>query len=637
MPVFFLVALTGALLYGVHLFLNDAIGKALENHARMDAMAWAEGFQASLPANADSLLTGNALSAQQSEVINAAISFANAYAFNVYDAEGRIQYTADDGVLENSENYPVNETAAQVAASDSPQVVVIERSNRRGGVDVFVDAYVPAKHASGETLGVIHLYLDKSDIAAPYKELLEWVGSILPIVFALVYALPTLAYVWKREETFSQKEHLRKASRQDALTGALNRQTLNAEIHARFSDRTQYNEIGIFFLDVDKFKYINDLHGHEFGDAFLSHIASLLVSQTRSGDLVGRMGGDEFVIAMPNASEADLAQIGDRILAGARQPFTYRGTTIQASVSIGQYLAGAQSDTQQSLHAADLALYHAKSLGRNNRQPYFRELDVAMLRRREVERRIREVVSKSEFDIHYQPLVAQHSRAIVGFEALLRINDNCGKRISPSEFIPVAEEAGLIQDLGRQMFSKAITAAKQWPEDIGLSINLSPAQFKSGDMDEMVEHMLTEHDFPASRLELEITESLLISDEECVSNQLVALKRLGISIAMDDFGTGYSSLGYLWKYDFDKLKIDRVFLEGFDFDNARYREIIETIVTLGGKLGLKVTVEGVESQRHAELLDQLACDQYQGYFFGRPVPADGALQMLLQERKGQRA
>lgn len=630
-PVLLLAALTGAILLGVHFFLNDAIKRAVENHARMDAMAWAQGFEATLPANAESLLTGNALSSQQSEVINAAMSFANAYAFNVYDAQGRIQYTADHGVVENTEKYPVNETAAQVAASGGAQVAVIERNNPAGGASVFVDAYVPANHSGGEVLGVIHLYMDKSDIAAPYKDLLEWIGSILPILFALVYALPVLAYVWKREETFSQKEHLRIANRQDALTGALNRKTLNAEIKERFADRARYSGIGIFFLDVDKFKNINDLHGHEFGDAFLAHIASLLITQTRSGDLVGRMGGDEFVVAMPNISEADLERIGDRILSEAQCPFSYRGTTIQASVSIGQYLAGVQSDAKQSLHAADLALYHAKSLGRNIRQPYFRELDVAMLRRREVESRIREVLDKSDFDIHYQPLVAQCDREIVGFEALLRISDRQGGPISPDEFIPVAEEAGLIQGLGWQMFNKAITTAKRWPENIGISINLSPAQFKSGDVDEMVERLLAQHDFPASRLELEITESLLIGDEECVSNQLAALKRLGVSIAMDDFGTGYSSLGYLWKYDFDKLKIDRVFLEGFDFENTHYKEIIETISTLGRKLGMKVTVEGVENQRHTEMLDQLACDFYQGYYFGRPMLEEDTLRMVLRQ------
>lgn len=631
-PVLLLAVLTGVILFGVHLFLNDAIGRAIAKHARMDAMAWAEGFEATLPADAESLLSGNALSSQQSKVIDAAMAFANAYAFNVYDAEGRIQYTADYGVIEDNQKYPVNETAAQVAALDDAQVEVIERSNPDGSSSVFVDAFVPAKHSDGEMLGVIHLYLDKSNIAAPYKDLLEWVGSILPLVFALVYALPVLAYVWKREETFSQKEDLRIANRQDSLTGALNRKTLNTEIKARFADRSRYSGIGIFFLDVDKFKNINDLYGHEFGDAFLVHLASLLIAQTRDGDLVGRMGGDEFVVAMPNINETDLEGIGDRILAEARRPFTYRGTTIQTSISIGQYLAGTKSDAQQSLHAADLALYHAKSLGRNMRQPYFQALDVAMLRRREVEGRIREVLDKSDFDIHYQPLVAQKDRAIVGFEALLRISDRHGQPISPDEFIPVAEEASLIQELGWQMFEKAITAAKTWPDHIGISINLSPSQFKPGDVDKMVERLLALHQFPASRLELEITESLLFDNEDCVSNQLIALKQMGVSIAMDDFGTGYSSLGYLWKYDFDKLKIDRVFLEGFDFENARYKEIIETILTLGGRLGLKVTVEGVENERHTDMLDQLACDYYQGYYFGRPMPEQEALRLVTKQQ-----
>lgn len=630
-PVLLLSTLTGGILFGVHMFLDSAIQKAIENHARMDAVTWAEGFATTLPADAESLINDDMLSLHQGEVIDAAMSFANAYAFNVYDHQGRVQYSADHGVIEDNTNLAANEIAAQVAATDIPRVSVIERSTPAGETSVFVDAYVPAKHSNGEVLGVIHLYLDKSDIAGPYKDLLEWVGSILPIVFAVVYFMPVLAYVWKREETFSQKEHLRIANRQDTLTGVLNRKTLNAEIKERFSDRNQYSSIGVFFLDVDKFKSINDLYGHEFGDAFLAHVASLLVSQTRKGDLVGRMGGDEFVVVLPNINEADLEHIGDRILSEAQNPFSYRGTTIQTSLSIGQYLAGINVDAKQSLHAADLALYHAKSLGRNNRQAYFSGLDVAVLRRREVESRIRDVLDKSDFEIHYQPLVAQSDRSIVGFEALLRISDKDGRPISPDEFIPVAEESGLIQRLGWQMFTKAIAAAKHWPDDISISINLSPSQFKCGDVDEMVEHFLKQHDFPASRLELEITESLLIDNEECVTNQLIALKQMGVAIAMDDFGTGYSSLGYLWKYDFDKLKIDRVFLEAFDFENDRYKEIIETILTLGERLGLKITVEGVENERHTEMLDQMSCDYYQGYYFGRPMPEQDALRLLKQQ------
>ncbi len=630
-PLAILLVLTCAIVLGVHLLIDRAIDGAIKSHAEMDAMKWAKELNSNLLESGDALANG-ALTEDQKAVIDAAIKFGNVYAFIVYDTSGQMVYSSDYGAPGPGSVRTVNQTAQQVVASGTSNVEVVQRVSPSGSQSVFVDALVSAKGQDGRAIGAVQVYLDKSDIATFYHGLLDWIGLLLPVVCAVIYAIPSVAFVMKREQAFTRNERVRQLSRYDALTGALNRHTMSTEAKKRFADRDAYGEIGVFFLDVDKFKSVNDTHGHEFGDAYLKHIASLLISNVRETDLVGRMGGDEFVVCFPNASFEFLDEVGHRILNEANQPFEYKGKTIQGSLSIGVHLAELEESGPEALHAADLALYHAKTNGRNRMQVYFSALDAALLRRCAVEARMREALERDEFEIHFQPLSKPSDGSIIGFEALLRLNSADGTPICPTEFIPIAEETGMIQVLGMRTLRQAIETAKTWPDDIFLSVNLSPAQFQKGDLVTEIEALLTELVFPARRLELEVTENLLMADEERVSAQLVGLKRMGISIAMDDFGTGYSSLGYLWKYDFDKLKIDRVFLEGFEFDNARYREIIETIVTLGHKMGMQVTVEGVENESQTEMLNEFACDQYQGFLIGKPMPAAQALETISTER-----
>lgn len=633
-PLAALVGFVCAIVFGVHLLIDRAINQAIKSHADMDAMTWAGELNANLLAS-DGALSSGMLTEDQKAVIDAAIKYGNVYAFIVYDTKGRMVYSSDYGAPDPGTDRPVNETAQEVVTSGASNVQVLQRMSPAGDQSVFVDALVPAKGQDGRVIGAVQVYLDKSEIATFYHSFLDWIGLLLPVVCAVIYVVPSVAFVMKREQAFSRGEDVRQLSRYDALTGALNRHTMSTEAKKRFADRGQDTQIGVFFLDIDKFKTVNDTHGHEFGDAYLKHIASILIASVRETDLVGRMGGDEFVVCFPDACLDLLERVGQQMMHAANQPFEYKGKTIQGSLSIGAHLADPDESGPEALHAADLALYHAKSTGRNKMQVYFKALDTALLRRCEVEARMRQAFDRNEFEVHFQPLSKPSDGSIIGFEALLRLNGTDGAPISPTEFIPIAEETGMIQALGMRTLRQAIETAKTWPDDIFLSVNLSPAQFQKGDLVTEIEALLTELDFPTGRLELEVTENLLMADEERVSAQLVGLKRMGISIAMDDFGTGYSSLGYLWKYDFDKLKIDRVFLEGFEFDNLRYREIIETIVTLGHKMGMQVTVEGVENEAQTEMLDEFACDQYQGFLIGKPMPAAQALATINAERPGE--
>lgn len=604
-----------------------AVNTTIKANAENTAIHWASHFDAELQ-ELGTIVERGTLSESQQEVVNAAIDFTEVYSFFVFNPQGGLAFSTDYGVITPPAEQGKNDKAQAVLRSGMPLVEIIPRPGGADNPIVYVEALVPALGVDGFPIGVIGLFMDQTESAAVYTNVMSVFGWIIPALCAVLYAFPALAYVMKREQVHARTKKVATLSRFDQLTGALNRQTMSVEAKGRFATRQLDELIGVFFVDVDQFKSVNDEFGHEFGDAYLQNIASLLMKNVRKGDLVGRMGGDEFVVALPKATSADMEQIGNRVVEASRLPFEYRGTTIQSSVSIGYHLSPHGETPQSALHAADLALFHAKATGRSKLVQYFPQLDTAMERRRKVEARLREAVAQGGFEIVFQPIMDANCNTIAGFEALLRLNGKDGEPIPPAEFIPIAEEIGVIHEIGTFVLGNAIKSAQTWPEHVFVSVNLSLAQFRQGNFVEHVANILSELNFPPSRLELEVTEGLLMADEQRISDQLIGLKKMGISIAMDDFGTGYSSLGYLWKYDFDKLKIDRVFLEGFDFDQEKYGQIIKTIVIVGHQMGMKVTVEGVETASQYEMLDQLACDHYQGFYFGKPIPANQIWEIL---------
>lgn len=624
LPLVILCVLTGAVLFGVSSLIERAVDRIIRADAQHTASIWAQHFNSTLK-DVDALRAQGELSAQQQDVVDSATSYSNVYSFLFFDLDGMLVYSSDFGIADTEVEKNFNPESFEVAITQTPHLEIIERAQPAGRTKVLVQAYVPALNSEGDVIGVISLFFEKSEYAQSYRAIMTWIGIALPLLSAALYAAPSLAFLAMREKAHARARRAERLSRFDQLTGALNRYTMSVESNDVFETRQPHSRTGVVFLDVDKFKSVNDEFGHEFGDAYLHHVTAIMMENVRQTDLVGRMGGDEFVIVLPDVKSSVMKHIARRILKSARAPFEYNGRTIKSSLSMGYILADDTMSAKDALRAADLALYHAKSTGRDGAVEYFQELDTAMIRRRDVEARMREAVKTNEFETYFQPIVKPSDHSVLGFETLLRLKSATGQPIPPNEFIPIAEETGIIHDIGCLTLRNAIAAAKTWPEDVFVSVNLSPAQFSSGTLVDYVSRILAEYNFPAHRLEFEVTEGLLISDEQSHSDQLVGLKSLGVSIAMDDFGTGYSSLGYLWKYDFNKLKIDQVFLEGLDFDQNRYREIIETIVALGHKLGMTVTVEGVESKAQADILDLLQCDHYQGFLFGKPMPANETL------------
>jgi diguanylate cyclase (GGDEF)-like protein/PAS domain S-box-containing protein len=420
----------------------------------------------------------------------------------------------------------------------------------------------------------------------------------------------------------------------DALTGLANRTQLVDKLQDALAVLpSRGGSIAVHFIDLDRFKSVNDTFGHDGGDFLLKTVADRLRSVTRLDDMVARLGGDEFVVVQTRVSGRDQADdFAHRLISAVIVPMKLREQSIVTTMSIGVALAPADgTDPEQLLKNADLALYKAKADGRNCIRFFMAEMNTELQSRFKLETIIREAVVLDRFELHYQPIFEMSKRRLIGFEALIRLPAGDGTLIPPLVFIPVAEEVGLIDKIGAWVLREACRAASTWPEDLIVAVNLSPAQFFTGSVSDIVAAALKEAGLGAHRLELEITETLLLGNSEAIMSELMTLKAMGVAIVMDDFGTGYSSLSYLWRFPFDKIKIDRSFMKGFDGSGRDVRTVVKTIIALGRELNMRVTVEGVETATQANFLDQVEGDQAQGFFFGRPLPASEVAATILAE------
>jgi diguanylate cyclase (GGDEF)-like protein/PAS domain S-box-containing protein len=425
----------------------------------------------------------------------------------------------------------------------------------------------------------------------------------------------------------------------DALTGLANRTQLIEKLNeALASAGSQHDGVAVHFIDLDRFKRVNDTLGHDGGDSLLKVVAERLRAIVRADDIVARLGGDEFVIVQIDVENNTQAEgLARRLIEITTAPIELKEQTINATVSVGIALAPADGlNPERLLKSADLALYRAKAEGRNCIRFFQPEMDVEMQARCKLERIIRDAVTHDRFELHYQPLFEMSDRCLIGFEALIRLPTEDGTVIPPLEFIPVAEDLRLIGKIGAWVLREACRTAATWPDTLSVAVNLSPAQFSAGFSGE-VAAILNETGLTASRLELEITETLLLGNSQVIIAELHALKAMGVAIVVDDFGTGYSSLSYLWQFPFDKIKIDRSFMQGFDGHNRNAGTVVKTLIALGRELNMRVTVEGVETAAQAAFLDKIGGDLAQGYFFGRPVPGSEVSEHIFKDFQARHA
>ena len=413
-------------------------------------------------------------------------------------------------------------------------------------------------------------------------------------------------------------------ARHDSLTDLANRTLFMEKIDEALARLRRGGErFSVFMIDVDRFKAVNDSLGHPVGDALLKAVAQRLRAEIDETDTVARFGGDEFAVLQTLAADQneDAVALATRILKAINQPYELDGHQASISASIGIARApddGASAD--ELLKNADLALYQVKSAGRNGFRFFEPRMETDARSRHALENDLRAAIARGEFELHYQTIVAFATRRVCGAEALVRWRHPQLGIIAPDRFIPIAEETGLIVPLGEWIICRACAEAASWPAHVRLAINLSPLQFGKGDLAEIVSAALADSGLAPQRLELEITESVLLQQDESNLATLHRLKHLGVSIVLDDFGTGYSLLTYLHMFPFDKIKIDKSFVHKLS-SSAECAAIVCAVVGLGGSLGIATVAEGVETGEQFALLRVAGCSQAQGYLFSRPVPA----------------
>ena len=423
-------------------------------------------------------------------------------------------------------------------------------------------------------------------------------------------------------------------ARHDALTNLPNRVLFRDKMEQALA---RGEKLAVMFLDLDRFKGVNDSLGHSIGDALLCAVTERLQRIVSGSDTVARLGGDEFAIVQGNATPAAASELAAQIIDALVEPFDVRGHQVIIGTSIGIALAPSDgSEPDQLLRNADMALYRAKADGRGAYHFFQPEMDAQMQERRRLELDLRRAFAEQQFELHYQPLVDMTTRRVCGFEALLRWNHPERGQVNPDEFVPVAEEIGLITPLGEWVLKQACRDAALWPDRHTVAVNLSAAQFRNPTLTLAVASALGQSGLAPSRLELEITETVLLQADRAVIEALHHFRKLGVRICMDDFGTGYSSLSYLRSFPFDKIKIDRSFIRELGKANDCVA-IIRTVIQLGASLGMITTAEGVETEDQFEILRAEGCMQAQGFLFSVAKPAREIPAMLRQIEPRTRA
>ena len=409
-------------------------------------------------------------------------------------------------------------------------------------------------------------------------------------------------------------------ARHDALTDLPNRVLLGERLADALAHVEHGQRLAVLCLDLDQFKNVNDTLGHPTGDELLRVVAGRLRGCVRETDTISRVGGDEFSIIQTDIVDAtDAERLARRISEAVSAPYDIHGHMVMVNTSIGIALAPADgTDANELLKNADMALYGAKGDGRGVYRFFEPKMDARMKARRTLELALRKALELGQFELYYQPVVNLDAEGVNSCEALIRWHHPERGMVSPVEFIPVAEEIGLIVALGEWVIRRACEDAAQWPGDVCVAVNLSPTQLSSRNLMPTVLNALASSRLPAHRLELEITEAVLMQNTEATIRSLHQLRSLGIRISMDDFGTGYSSLSYLRSFPFDKIKIDRCFINGLD-DSSESAAIVQAVAGLADSLKMTTTAEGVETREQLDRVRQLGCTHVQGYFYSPPV------------------
>jgi diguanylate cyclase (GGDEF)-like protein len=610
--------------------MQHAARVQLESDAEHAALHWAAFARDTVP-DLDQAFAGRGFTPEALRQLRRLRQAGDVFRFTLFDPEGR-QLLASDQLGEpaaSSASVPVPDPHDGIRDPDVRAVVFagsphveLRQSTRADRPPVFSEAYVPVVR-DARVLGVVEVYVDQ----AARGQRIAWAfREVAGVVATLVLALGAIgAWQWfgRLRGQRRAEARARYLTHHDALTGLFNRASFHdAMRQAQWRAEQGGTAFAVLCIDLDRFKDVNETLGQGGGDDLLRSAGLRLRETVGPLDVVARLGGDEFAVlqSVVRAPE-DVAQLGRRLAEALGRPCAIAGQAVNAGGSVGAAVYGVDGvDRTALMHKAGLALERAKADRRGSFSFYDPAMDQQLQSRRALARDLRQALYDGDLHLHFQPLYERDGRTLGGYEALVRWTHPQRGPIGPAEFIPIAEESDLIDDLGLWVLAQACAEAASWPSSLSVSVNLSAAQFRRGDgLVRTVASCLDGAGLAAHRLELEITESLLIDNTEQVVHTLHQLTGMGVRIAMDDFGTGYSSLSYLWRFPFDKVKIDRAFTQHLGQD-PKVDLIVRSIVSLAHSLDIRVNAEGVETEAQLRCLQAHGCDELQGFLLGRPAP-----------------
>jgi diguanylate cyclase (GGDEF)-like protein len=607
---------------GGMLACNFLLMRMLREEAQATSNAWVSMLVARNP-DLLALFSDAPPNPQMKHILEEATQVGDIYRFRIWDTAGNLIYKSE---RLKSIGSPIVFSQKRTANAVASGTIVneVHEGGPPQNVPFFVESFVPVKR-NGVVIGVVDVFLDQSDDKILYQKSLLFTEGIIVVLVILAAGLPGYLVYHQMRAISHARADAQFRSEHDTLTGLINRHRLNdVAKNALAWSRRNHQQVAALMIDLDRFKEINDTFGHAAGDEVLKAVATRLEASIREEDSVARFGGDEFVVLQVGIEQPSGARfLAERLIVVLSEPFDVRGRALTSGASIGVAIVPQDAQDFETLIAcADVALYKSKAACPNSISFFEPGMDAKVRERHQLETDIRLALTTGSFQLAYQPLLSLKNNRLLGFEALLRWPEGWSPQ-SPLAFIPVMEESGTIDAVGEWVLETACRTAASWTSPLRIAVNLSPVQFRHGNLVSVVENALKSSGLDPHRLELEVTESVWIQDTDSVLDQLTRLRRLGVSIALDDFGTGYSSLSYLWKFPFDIVKIDRSFVSEMETE-PKAAAIVNTIMALGKTLGVTITAEGVETAAQAKFLKKAGCDQAQGFLLGRPLTAAAA-------------
>lgn len=620
--------------FGAYVVGRNAMSGVLQAFVESNAQKWGGILMAETPA-LDDVLLGTKSPTVVAGYFRTAPETDDFFRYRIYDVLGYLRY--DSAIPETAafiQSGEADKSVAQLIGASSGTFEAAPSADDPHGF--FARTFWPLEK-DGRSVGVFEGFSDETQTWGMLEQHFQLVAIQFAGLLLCSFLVPGLLYLRRSGQLEFLSLRLKHTEQYDELTGTLNRATFSSVVAEQIQSANARDQaVAVHFLDIDNFKDINEGRGHIVGDQVLRQIGARLHRLLGTRERLARLGGDEFAICQPyDPSSPDVVEaLAQAVVREMARPFRVDNLDIRIGVSLGYARFPRDGRSVPALiRAADIAGHKAKETSRGGAVEYVPSIAEERRQRQDIERILRDALVHQGFEVNYQPFYSVDGKALRGFEALLRLKGADGEPISPELFIPIAEHTGLIGEIGAWVLNAAADTALEWPDDISVAVNLSPAQFQSHNMPHLVAQVLRRTGLPARRLELEVTESLLIEDTEKVLADLHAIKDLGVSIALDDFGTGYSSLAYLWRFPFDKLKVDKSFMTDLAKRKSKSREVLSTIIALGRVLGLKITAEGVETGEQAKVLRELDCDLIQGFLYGRPLHVDDLSQVLAQKVK----